>query len=65
MQSDSGFERHRKPARRDEFLAHMDQVVPWATLCELIAPVYPKARERGGRRPIGLERMLRIYFLQQ
>ena len=65
MASDSGFERHRKPTRRDEFLAQMDQVVPWAALCELIAPVYPKARERGGRRPIGLERMLRIYFLQQ
>ena len=65
MQSDSGFERHRKPTRRDEFLAQMDQVVPWAELCALIEPVYPKARERGGRRPIGLERMLRIYFLQQ
>jgi IS5 family transposase len=65
MQSDSGFEKHRKPTRRDEFLAQMEQVVPWAELCALIEPVYPKARERGGRRPIGLERMLRIYFLQQ
>ena len=65
MQSDSGFEKHRKPTRRDEFLAQMDKVVPWADLCALIAPVYPQARERGGRRPIGLERMLRIYFLQQ
>jgi len=65
MQSDSGFEKHRKPTRRDEFLAQMDKVVPWAALCGLIAPVYPQANERGGRRPIGLERMLRIYFLQQ
>ena len=62
MQSDSGFEKHRKPTRRDEFLAQMDKVVPWLDLCALIAPVYPQARERGGRRPIGLERMLRIYF---
>lgn len=65
MQSDSGFEKHRKVTRRDTFLAQMDKVVPWAELCALIAPVYPTARERGGRRPIGLERMLRIYFLQQ
>jgi IS5 family transposase len=65
MQSDSGFETHRKATRRDQFLAQMDHVVPWAGLCALIEPVYPKARERGGRRPIGLERMLRIYFLQQ
>lgn len=65
MQSDKGFEKHRKPTRRDEFLAQMDKVVPWAELCALIAPVYPQGRERGGRRPIGLERMLRIYFLQQ
>jgi IS5 family transposase len=65
MQSDSGFEKHRKATRRDAFLAQMDKVVPWSDLCALIAPVYPQARERGGRRPIGLERMLRIYFLQQ
>lgn len=65
MQSDGGFERHRKPTRRDEFLAQMERVVPWAELCGLIEPVYPKARDGGGRPPIGLERMLRIYFLQQ
>ncbi len=65
MESDSGFERKRKPTRRDEFLAQMDRVVPWKDLCALIEPVYPKPGERGGRPPIGLERMLRIYFLQQ
>jgi len=40
----------------------MDQVVPWPVLCALIEPVYPKPGN--GRPPIGLERMLRIYFLQ-
>ena len=59
----AGFERYRKPTRREAFLAEMDRVVPWAALCALIEPVYPK---RGnGRPPVGLERMLRIYFLQQ
>lgn len=63
-QTDAGFERHRKTTRRDVFLAEMDKVVPWAALCALIAPVYPKASENGGRPAIGLERMLRMYFLQ-
>jgi len=56
------FERFRKPTRREKFLAEMDSVVPWRQLCEVIEPFYPKAGNR--RPPIGLERMLRIYFLQ-
>lgn len=58
----AGFERHKKTTRREAFLAEMDRVVPWAALCALIEPVYPKAGN--GRRPVGLERMLRIHFLQ-
>jgi len=49
LESDSGFEKHRKPTRRDEFLAQMDQVAPWKALCALIDPVYPKVRKRGSR----------------
>lgn len=60
----SGFERFGKPTRRAKFLAEMDQVVPWNELCVLIEPVYPKAGEQGGRPPLPLERMLRVYFLQ-
>lgn len=60
----AGFELPRKRTRRDEFLSQMDQVVPWAKLCALIEPVYPKG-EGAGRPTVGLERMLRIYFLQQ
>ena len=37
-------------------------IVPWAALCQVIEPHYPKAGN--GRPPIGLERMLRIHFLQ-
>ena len=59
-----GFETYRKRTRRDEFLTQMNQVVPWRVLCELIEPVYPK-NEGPGRPTVGLERMLRIYFLQQ
>jgi len=57
------FERYRRPTRRDEFLATMDQIVPWAELCEVIEPHYPKAGN--GRPPVGLERMLRMYFVAQ
>lgn len=59
----TGFERFGKTTRRAAFLAEMDRVVPWKSLCQLIEPVYPKPGN--GRPPVGLERMLRIYFLQQ
>jgi IS5 family transposase len=59
----TGFERYAKTTRRAAFLSEMDQVVPWRELCALIDPVYPKPGN--GRPPIGLERMLRIHFLQQ
>ena len=56
------YEQYRKPTRRDAFLATMGQIVPWAALCEVIEPHYPKAGN--GRPPVGLERMLRMYFVQ-
>jgi len=59
----AGFERYGKTTRRAVFLAEMERVVPWPALCRLIEPVYPKPGN--GRPPIGVERMLRIYFLQQ
>jgi len=59
----TGFERYSKKTRRAAFLEEMEQVVPWCELCALVEPHYPKAGN--GRRPVGIERMLRIYFLQQ
>jgi transposase, IS5 family len=52
-----------KVTRRERFLAEMDAVIPWPRLIRLIEPHYPKAGN--GRQPLGLEKMLRIYFLQQ
>lgn len=60
----TGFERHSKTTRRTKFLQEMDQIVPWKRLRKIIKPFYYKG-EGVGRRPIELERMLRIYFLQQ
>jgi hypothetical protein len=44
-------------------LVETEEVVPWARLVDRLRPFYPKGDR--GRPPIGLERMLRIYFLQQ
>src|ERR1700750_1393648 len=57
-----GFERYAKTTRRAAFLAEMERVVPWSALCALIEPFYPKPGN--GRPPVGVERRLRIYFLQ-
>lgn len=65
QQTLAGFEKYGKTTRRAQFLAQMDQVLPWSKLCGLIEPVYPKGgSSEGGRPPMPLERMLRIYFLQ-
>ena len=51
-----------KTTRREEFLSEMDRVIPWKRLTGLIEPHYPTGET--GRPPIGLEKMLRIHFLQ-
>ena len=53
----------KKQTRRDKFLAEMEQVVPWARLVARLQAFYPKGER--GRPPVGLERMLRLYFVQQ
>ena len=58
----AGFEQHRRATRRDVFVSTMEQLVPWPALCAVIEPYYPRAGK--GRPPVGLERMLRMYFVQ-
>lgn len=53
----------KKVTRREEFLGKMNQVIPWKDLVALIEPHYPTGDR--GRPPLGIEKMLRIYFLQQ
>ena len=55
----------KKQTRREKFLAEMEAVVPWTRLLALIEPHYPKVGPKGGRPPMPLETMLRVYFLQQ
>jgi IS5 family transposase len=51
-----------KVTRRERFLAEMNAVIPWSRLLKLIEPHYPKAGN--GTQPLPMERMLRIYFMQ-
>jgi IS5 family transposase len=53
----------KRVTKRQRFLAEMEKVVPWSRLLSVIEPYYPKGER--GRPPIGLDRMLRIYYLQQ
>jgi IS5 family transposase len=57
------FGEKKKVTRREKFLARREEVLPWAKLLAVIEPHYPKGAR--GRPPIGVERMLRVYFLQQ
>jgi len=61
--ADLEYDAKKKRTKREKFLGEMDRVVPWARWLALIEPHYPKAGL--GRRPMPLERMLRIYLLQQ
>ena len=56
-----GFEVHGRATRKAAFLARMEALVPWAEFCKLIEPHYAKVGN--GRPPIGVERMLRMYFV--
>ena len=53
----------KKVTRREKFLGEMEAVVPWERLVGLVEKHYPSGKR--GRPPIGAERMLRVYFLQQ
>lgn len=59
--SDLEYAAKKKLARRDRFLAEIDQVTYWGQLHKLIGPFYPKAA-CAGRPPIGLAP---LYVAQQ
>jgi len=61
--SDSGFEKYRKKTRKEQFLEEMDCIILWEALTEAIEPFHPNPKG-AGRRPIGIERMLRVHFIQ-
>ena len=60
--SQAEFAAKKKTTRREKFLLRLESVIPWVKLLAVIEPFYPKGER--GRPPVGLERMLRVYFLQ-
>ena len=61
--SSLAYDNKKKKTRREKFLTEMDQVIPWEELLKITRKHYPK--KGNGRQPMPLERMLRIYFMQQ
>ena len=59
----AAWDKKGKVTRRERFLGEMELVIPWQPMHALIEPYYPKAGN--GTQPMPLERMLRIYFMQQ
>ncbi len=61
--SELEFAAKKKRTRRERFLDQIEAATPWTLLVEQIEPFYPKGER--GRPPIGIERMLRMYIVQQ
>jgi IS5 family transposase len=59
----ASFEKYGRKSKRELFLEQMNVVVPWSKLLSMVEPHYPKPGN--GRPPVGLETMLRVYFVQQ
>jgi IS5 family transposase len=60
--TDIEYSRRRKITRREEFLDTMDKIIPWGEWIDIVKPYYYEGKR--GRRPRGLELMLRMYLLQ-
>ncbi len=61
--AEGSFAKYKKPTRKEEFIAQMGEMLPWKDLSEVIEPHYAKPKG-SGRRPIGIESMLRIHCMQ-
>ena len=60
--SDMEYSNRKKKTKREEFLDAMEEIVPWSYWVEMISPYY--FANKRGRKPIGVEIMLRMYLMQ-
>jgi IS5 family transposase len=60
--SDIEYGKRKKKTKREEFLDIMEEIIPWEEWVAFIIPYYPKGER--GRPPRGIEKMLRMYLLQ-
>jgi len=59
-----GVRRQEEADATGSFLAVIEAMTPWAALLAELEPFFPKSG-KGGRPPLRLERMLRMYVAQQ
>ena len=60
--SDLEYSRRKKSTRREKFLETMNGLIPWEEWVAAVEPYYPPGHR--GRPPMGIEKMLRMYLLQ-
>lgn len=60
--TDIEYSNRKRTTRRDEFLAIMNELIPWDEWVQIIVPYYPSGKR--GRPTRGIETMLRMYLLQ-
>lgn len=60
--TDMEYSNRKKKTKREEFLDAMDEMIPWSYWIEMIRPFY--FNNKRGRKPIGIETMLRMYLMQ-
>lgn len=60
--SDIEYSNRRRITKREEFLNAMEEIVPWASWVDIIRPYYYSNKR--GRKPVGIETMLRMYLMQ-
>lgn len=60
--TDIEYSNRRHRTKREDFLDAMDKMIPWGNWVEIIKPFYPDGKR--GRKPVGIETMLRMYLMQ-
>jgi IS5 family transposase len=60
--TDIEYSMRKRKTKREEFLKQMDKIIPWSEWVDIVKPYYPQGRR--GRPTKGIERMLRMYLLQ-
>ena len=60
--TDMEYTNRRRKTKREAFLEKMDAMLPWQNWVALVVPYYPEGKR--GRKPVEIERMLRMTMLQ-
>ena len=60
--ADIEYSNRKKKTKREKFLDAMDEIIPWSYRVEMIRPYY--FNNQRGRKPVGIETMLRMYLMQ-